>query len=126
MPNEVAQVWRVYSIDDGTTRLEQVAVPMGPDRTGLASKLLAGTGVIIRRSNPGRFAPWHPAPRRQMIVTLGGWGEIETGDGQKVRLTPGTLVVVEDVDGKGHQTWTDPDEGWHMLFLPLNDDTTLT
>ena len=125
MANEAVKVWRVYSIDDGTTRMEQVDVPMGPDRTGLASKLLAGTGVIIRRSTAGRFAPWHPAPRRQMIVTLGGWGEIETGDGQKQRFTPGTLVVVEDVAGVGHQTWTDPEEGWHMLFLPFDDDTTL-
>ena len=105
--------------------MEQLAVPLNPDRTGVTSKLLAGTGIIVRRSTPNRFAPWHPAPRRQMIATLGGWGEIETGDGQRVRLTPGMLVVVEDVAGTGHQTWTHPTEGWHMLFLPLDDDTTL-
>ena len=126
MANDAAQVWRIFSLEDGTTSMEHLDVPMGPDRTGLASKLLAGTGVIIRQSNPGRFAPWHPAPRRQMIVTLGGWGEMETGDGQKVRCTPGTLAVVEDVTGVGHQTWTHPTEGWHMLFIPLDDDTTLT
>ena len=126
MANDVAQVWRIYSLADGTTAMEQLAVPLGPDRTGLTSKLLAGPGVMIRRSNPGRFAPWHPAPRRQIIVTLGGWGEMETGDGQKVRCTPGTLALVEDVTGVGHQTWTDPEHGWHMLFIPLDDDTTLT
>ena len=126
MANDTATVWRIYSIDDGTTQMEQLAVPMGPDRTGLASKLLGGPGVIIRRSNPGRFSPWHPAPRRQIIVTLGGWGEMETGDGQKVRCTPGVLALVEDVAGTGHQTWTDPAEGWHMLFIPLDEATTLT
>ena len=126
MANDSAQVWRVYSVEDGTTRMEQLAVPLEENRTGTISKLLAGPGVMIRRSAAGRFSPWHPAPRRQMIATLSGWGEIETGDGQKVRLTPGVLVVVEDVAGKGHQTWTHPTEGWHMLFIPLNDDTTLT
>lgn len=126
MANDAAKVWRIFSLEDGTTSMEQLDVPMGPDRTGLASKLLGGPGVIIRRSNPGRFAPWHPAPRRQMIVTLAGWGEMETGDGQKVRCTPGMLAVVEDVAGVGHQTWTHPTEGWHMLFIPLDDDTTLT
>jgi hypothetical protein len=125
MANEVAQVWRIFSLEDGTTSMEQLTIPLSADRTGLTSKLLAGLGVMIRRSNAGRFAPWHPAPRRQMIVTLGGWGEMETGDGQKVRCTPGVLAVVEDVTGVGHQTWTDPTEGWHMLFIPLDDDTTL-
>lgn len=126
MANETETVTRIYSLADGTTSMERVEVPMGPDRTGLASKLLGGPGVIIRRSTAGRFAPWHPAPRRQIIVTLGGWGEMETGDGQKVRCTPGTLALVEDVAGVGHQTWTCPEEGWHMLFIPLDADTTLT
>jgi hypothetical protein len=124
--NDVATVWRIYSLEDGTTSMEQVAVPLEAAPNGVLSKLLAGPGVMIRRSSAGRFSPWHPAPRRQMIVTLGGWGEIETGDGQRVRLTPGVLVVVEDVAGKGHQTWTDPAAGWYMLFIPLDDATTLT
>ena len=126
MANDAATVWRIYSLDDGTTSMEQVAVPLEEAPNGSLSKLLAGPGVMIRRSSAGRFSPWHPAPRRQMIVTLGGWGEMETGDGQKVRCTPGVLAVVEDVTGVGHQTWTDPAEGWHMLFIPLDDATTLT
>ena len=125
MANDAAMVWRVYSLEDGTTSMEQVAVPLEEAPNGTLSKLLAGPGVMIRRSSAGRFSPWHPAPRRQMIATLSGWGEIETGDGQRVRLTPGVLVVVEDVTGVGHQTWTDPAEGWHMLFIPLDDATTL-
>jgi hypothetical protein len=123
--NDVTQVWRVFSLDDGTTSMEQVAVSLNQERAGMTSKLLAGPGVMLRQSPANRFAPWHPAPRRQMIATLGGWGEIETGDGQKVKLTPGVLVVVEDVAGAGHQTWTHPTEGWQMLFIPLDDDTTL-
>jgi hypothetical protein len=125
MASDEAQVWRVFSLDDGTTSMEQLSVPLTEERAGRTSRLLAGSGVMIRRSPAGRFAPWHPAPRRQMIATLGGWGEIETGDGQRVRLTPGTLVVVEDVAGVGHQTWTHPTEGWQMLFIPLDEETTL-
>lgn len=125
MADGVAQVWRVFSLEDGTTSMEQLAVPLSADRAGMTSKLLAGPGVMIRRSAPGRFADWHPAPRRQVIATLGGWGEIETGDGQRLRLTPDVLVVVEDVAGVGHKTWTHPTEGWQMLFIPLDDATTL-
>jgi hypothetical protein len=124
--NDVTQVWRIYSIEDGTTRLEQVDIALDEAPGGVISKLLAGPGVMIRRSSAGRFSPWHPAPRRQIIATLGGWGEMETGDGQKVRCSPGVLAVVEDVAGKGHQTWTDPENGWYMLFIPLDEGTSLT
>ena len=126
MANDVAQVWRIYSLEDGTTSMEEVSVPLGEAPNGVLSKLLAGPGVMIRRSTAGRFSPWHPAPRRQMIVTLGGWGEMETGDGQRVRVLPGMMAVVEDVAGQGHQTWTAPDGGWYMLFIPLDAETTLT
>lgn len=125
MASESRQVWRLYSIEDGTTRMEELSVPMDEGETGWTSKLLGGPGVMFRRSAAGRFSPWHPAPRKQIIATLAGWGEMETGDGQKVRVLPGMLALVEDVAGKGHQTWTDPENGWHMLFIPLDDDTTL-
>jgi hypothetical protein len=61
-----------------------------------------------------------------MIATLGGWAEIETGDGQVLRCTPDVLVVVEDVSGIGHKTRMNPTEGWQMLFIPLDDETTLS
>ena len=125
MADGVAQVWRVFTLEDGTTSMEQVAVPLSADRTGMGSKLLAGPGVMLRQAAAGRASDWHTAPRRQLIATVGGWGEIETGDGQRVRLTPGVLVVVEDVTGVGHKTWTHPTEGWQMLFIPLDDATTL-
>ena len=125
MAQELATIWRVFSVEDGTTSREQLEVPLHEDRAGRTSKLLAGPGVMLRRSAPGRAATWHTAPRRQMIATLGGWAEIETGDGQRLRLTPDVLVVVEDVAGVGHQTWTDPVDGWQMLFIPLDDATVL-
>lgn len=126
MADGSAQVWRVFSLADGTTSMEQVAVPLSADRAGMGSKLLAGSGAIIRRAAPGRASDWHTAPRRQLIATLSGWGEIETGDGQRVRLTPDVLVLVEDVTGVGHKTWTHPTEGWQMVFIPLDDATTLS
>jgi len=122
----VAQVWRVFSLEDGTTSMEQLSVPLRADRAGMGSKLLDGSGAILRQAAAGRASDWHTAPRRQLIATLGGWGEIETGDGQRLRLTPGVLVVVEDVTGVGHKTWTHPTEGWQMVFIPLDDATILT
>ena len=42
---------------------------------------------------------WHPAPRRQFIITLSGPGyEIETSDGSVAQLPPGSVLLVEDID----------------------------
>jgi hypothetical protein len=125
MVNDAARVWRIYSLEDGTTSMELVSVPLDDSGYGTISKLLAGPGVMIRRARPGIAPFWHPAPRRQMIATISGWGELETGDGRRLRATPGVLVVVEDVTGVGHMTATDPTEGWHTLFIPLDDETVL-
>lgn len=50
------------------------------------------------------FQDWHPAPRRHLVVLLTGEVEIEAGDGKKLTLNPGGMVLVEDTAGKGHIT----------------------
>jgi len=123
---ETATIWRVYSIDDGTTRMEPIEVALDEARNGAQSKLLDGPGVMIRRVAPGITSTWHNAPRRQLIATVSGECEVETGDGQKLRVCPGVLLLVEDVEGVGHLTRTPTAEGWLCLFVPLDDATVLT
>ena len=45
---------------------------------------------------------WHPAPHRQFWIQLAGELEVETGDGERRRFGPGSVVLLEDVSGKGH------------------------
>ena len=47
---------------------------------------------------------WHPAPRRQFWMQIGGEVEVEAGDGERRRFGPGSVVLLEDVAGKGHVT----------------------
>jgi hypothetical protein len=124
--NESARVWRVFTVEDGTTRLEQVEIPMEPVRFGAASTLLSGPGVLFRRMDAGVALPRHTATRRQMILTISGQNEVETDDGQKLMVRPGVVLVVEDVGGAGHLTRTLPSEDWLGVFIPLDDATTLT
>jgi hypothetical protein len=46
----------------------------------------------------------HPTPRRQFGTVLTGVAETKTTDGEVRRLTPGTVVLLEDTDGRGHTT----------------------
>jgi hypothetical protein len=123
--NDSARVWRVYTIEDGTTRMEPIGIPLEPSRNGTVSKLLAGSGAIIRHIAAGITPTWHAAPRRQFVVTLAGAGEIGTGDGQRQASGAGVLFLLDDVTGVGHMTWTHPTDGWLVMFVPLDAETTL-
>jgi hypothetical protein len=121
---EPIRVWRVYTGDDAQTHVEAVDVPLEAQPRGSAlSRLLAGSGVILRRTPPSLDIDWHPAPRRQFVVTLSGRGEIETSDGTVLPLGPGTIVLVEDTEGIGHLTRGLGEEDRISLFLPLDDET---
>lgn len=119
---------RVYTGADGETHFEDVRVPTTARRSPVsdarveASELFPTTGVRFRRvvtdHDPG--TP-HPAPRRQFVVHLAGRAELEVSDGDRRRIGPGDVVLVEDTAGKGHITRRLGTEDRVTLFLPLAD-----
>lgn len=120
------QVWRIFSRDDGSSSMEPIELPIeDTGRGGGTSKLLAGEGVVVRRIAIRNDPAWHTAPRRQMTATISGEGEIETGDGQVIRLVPGVVLLLEDLTGQGHITRTLGNSDRIALFMPLDDATTL-
>ena len=103
------KVTRIYTGDDGKTHAEELsdAVPI--------------TSVQFRRNSPDYFIDWHTAPRRQYVITLAGESEVEIGDGTKIRLYPGHILLAEDVDGQGHISRALGSEDRLSIFLPLAD-----
>ena len=119
-------IWRIFTRPDGTSAMEQVPLPMGAaGATGGASKHLGGNGVMFRYMPADMSADWHPAPRRQMVATISGEGEIETGDGQVLVLRPGVVTLLEDLQGKGHLTRGRGATGRLSVFIPLDDSTAI-
>jgi hypothetical protein len=123
---ESFRIWRIYTGADGKSCLEPVDVPMNAMRFGTVSRLFSGKGVEIHRQAPGLSASWHTAPRRQLIATIAGEAEIETGDGQKLRSVPGVVHLVEDVTGVGHITRVVGTVDRVSLFMPLDEGISLT
>ena len=97
---ETVDVWRLFTRADGSSSMECLKVGV----EGGHSALFAGKGVEIRVMEGGNQAVWHVGPRRQLIATISGEGELETGDGQKLTVKPGVLTLIEDLTGKGHLT----------------------
>jgi len=116
---------RLYAGPDGESHLEELDIELNqrPDGSGLSTPRPA-TGAIFQNSPAGQVMDWHPAPRRQFVVTLAGEGEVEASDGEVRRLTPGTILLVEDVTGKGHRTRSVGAVDRQSLVVPLHDAQT--
>ena len=126
-PNDdVLEVWRIFTVADGTTSMEKIDVPLnGAAASGWQSRLFNGTGVIFRRFPYEMTGSWHTAPRRQFIATIQGEAELETGDGQVLVMRPGIVTLVEDVTGQGHITRSRGTQGRLGIFMPVDDDEQL-
>jgi len=85
--------------------------------------MMMTTGAELHRAPAGRVSDWHTAPRRQYVITLSGYGELEVAGGKKIAVGPGHIELVEDTTGKGHITRVTGTEERVTLQLPLTDQS---
>lgn len=121
-------VTRLFTGADGQTHAETIDVKLAQQKlagSGLAagelSETVKVTGLQFRRTSPAYALDFHPAPARQYVITLSGRGEIELGDGTKIALTPGHILLAEDTTGRGHISRGVGFEDRLSLFIPLAD-----
>ena len=116
------RVTRIFTGADGQTHAEEMDVALGAPRGATeVAEPIAVTSLQFRRTSPDYFIDWHNAPRRQYVITLAGESEVELGDGSKIRLHPGHILLAEDVEGQGHISRAIGSEDRISLFLPLAD-----
>jgi len=89
------KVTRLYTGPNDESRFEEIEAEIG--------KLVPGEGIVFRQAPPGDVQDWHPAPRRQYVITLAGQGEIET----------------DDLTGRGHITRVVSREPRLYVMIPL-------
>ena len=112
----VQPVTRMYSDVQGETHIESVMMDVGRVNG------FPGTDTVhFLRFAADMKVDWHPAPRRQFIITLSGPGyEIETSDGSVVELPLGSVLLVEDTNPahRGHKTRSLGGETV-VMFVPI-------
>ena len=118
---EQIEVWRIFSREDGTSSMQRIEIAMPNNR----SMLMEGPGVHLARMAKDMTPSWHTGPRRQMLATISGEGEIETGDGQVLVVRPGVITVIEDLTGIGHLTRGRGDTDRYALVFPIKDELVL-
>ena len=114
------KVTRIYTGPDNQTHAEEYEVQLGAPRGATeVAEPIDVTSLQFRRTSPEYFIDWHNAPRRQYVVTLSGESEVELGDGTKIRLYPGHILLAEDITGQGHISRALGSEDRISLFIPL-------
>lgn len=98
------KVVHIYTGDDARSHFEDLDIPLNPASYGQQSPLVPTEGVIFRETPLGGEQDFHPAPRRQFVVTLSGAAELECGDGSKRRFGAGDIMLADDTTGQGHIT----------------------
>jgi len=114
---------RIYADAHGESHLEDVNPEMKPaDHASTMSELIAAKGVVFRETSSAEYRiDWHNAPRRQFVVNLCGEVEIEVSDGEIRRFGPGSILLAEDLTGKGHISRGVGSSKRESLFIPLAD-----
>ena len=119
------KVTRIYTGPDGKTKLEEYEVPLKAQNRGTElSVSVPVTSLQFRRTTQDYDLDWHPAPRRQYIVTLAGESEIELEGGKKVRLGAGNILLAEDTTGQGHISRAVAGKDRISLVIPLAEGAT--
>lgn len=99
------QVTRLYSDINGDSRFEEIFIPLNDaGEIGKLSEGLPVTSIIFREVEATYDYDFHNAPQKQYLILIDGGIEIETSLGEKRKFTPGDVLLLEDVDGKGHRT----------------------
>lgn len=111
----------LYTGPDGQTHAEEIEAPFPANDV---FKMMQVNGAELHRYSPGYVNDWHPAPRRQYVITLSGRGEVELASGQKITSGPGHIEFAEDTTGKGHITRVVGNEDRITLQLPVAGDAS--
>ena len=118
---------RVYTGADGETHFSDHEMPFNlmdfappAPPISVTESLPAQAMAVI--SSPGGWAgDWHPTPRRQFIIVLPGELEVEVSDGEVRRFGPASIVLVEDIHGKGHISRVSSEMRSYSIALPLQN-----
>jgi hypothetical protein len=100
---------RLFTGGDGTSRFEDVEVPLhpetpSPDELAVSGPLQASAVLFAAAPANGSHGD-QPESRRQLIIGLSGTSEVTAG-GETRTFTPGDMLLAEDLEGVGHSSRT--------------------
>ena len=91
-----------------------------PDPETLVALPLRGAmGATFLYLKRAAVEDWHRAPRRMYLIAVQGMSEVTAGDGEVRRFGLGSIVLMDDLTGKGHITRAVGDVDHIALTIPV-------
>jgi hypothetical protein len=94
-------IFRLHTGSDNQSHIEELDLKAHPE---LEAPSAAST-INFREWAPGHFIDWHPAPRRQYIISLSRTIEIGLDDGTTHRFGPDTPGWAKTPPARDTQPW---------------------
>ena len=113
------KIMRIYTGPDNESHFEEKEIDFKFNGDMEVAETEPATGIYFRRSPTNHLNTFHPAPRRQYIITLSGEVELETGDGTIKRFGRGDIMLADDTAGRGHITRVVGSEPRVYVTIPL-------
>ncbi len=112
---------RIYTGDDQQSHFGEIELSFRGDQAILTADSRPASEATFRCAPAGTVIDWHPAPRRQYVVTLSGEWDIECGDGSVQRFKAEDVMLADDLTGQGHIARVSGDEPHIFMTVPLAD-----
>ena len=113
------KIIRIYTGPDNESHFEEKEVELNFNGHLNVSPTEPTTGVMFLQAPANHLSDFHPAPRRQYVITLSGQVEIETADGTVKRFGAGDVMLADDTTGHGHITRVVGNQPRTYVMIPL-------
>jgi len=114
------RIHNLYEDEDGESHFRDIEIEWAEERgASKFSARLPANGIIFRETAGSYDLDWHPAPRRQYIINLDAGARLTASDGESRIIGAGEVILVEDVNGKGHLSQAVGGQLRHSIFVPI-------
>lgn len=124
---ETIKIIKLWADEKGVSHFSDIEIDLAEHPAGGAlSEPLKTTNAWFRTTPQAQDMDWHPAPRRQLVITLGGGvAELIASDGEARLIRNGDVVLVEDTFGQGHKSRAFDGLPRQSIFIGLAEETQL-
>lgn len=118
---------RLWTDSEGISRFEEGGIVLkNGSPVNLLSEKFQTKSISFAETQAGQLLDWHNAPTKQFVITLRGtldfWNKLD----EHFVITPGDILLAEDVTGSGHSWKLIGDDPWRRVYVILETDGDLS
>ena len=118
---------RLWTDSEGISCFEEGSIVLkNGSPVNLLSEKFPTKSISFAETQAGQLLDWHNAPTKQFVITLRGtldfWNKLD----EHFVITPGDILLAEDVTGSGHSWKLIGDDPWWRVYVILETDGDLS